>query len=742
MARTRLLVFLALLALIGTTASPALAVNNSDSSSGTGAADGYAMVILADPPVAAWPGAKRANNGKIEFNNGDTGRYRASLAQARKAFADWLKRTGSPAKVLREYDTVLNGLGLELNGASLDSLRAGPGVTTVEPSATYRLAMNRSLGLINAATLWTALGGVANAGNGMKVGVIDSGIDNTHPFLTQALPPAAGFPKFHPGNAGFTSSKVIVAKVYFTGKPGTFTAQDFNGHGTHVSGTVAGVHGTSAPLIGAETVSGVAPKAYLGNYNVFPGTIDSAFSHDIAMAIEDAVKDGMDVINMSLGGGINGLHDQLTIATNRAVDAGVVVAVAAGNEGPGRNTVGSPAQAEKAITAAASTNNRFFGISVVVAATATTTAATFGAAVGQFNPYVPAVTAPLANWNNQAAGAGVGTATRACTGIASGTHTGQIVVIDRGVCTFSTKIRHAQNAGAAGVLVVNNVAGDPFAMAQDGTPNQPTIPAAMVAQADRSALRTRAAAAATASADGTVIVQVPAAANVLASFSSRGPSNLLDLKPDVTAPGVNVYSSVPGGAFEAFQGTSMSTPHVAGSAALLRQLHPSWTPAMVKSALVDSASRPAALGTANPTNRGGGIIDLAAAGVVKAVLDPASLSFRKIEPESGRSKSVEVKITNVTGAAQTYTLSPAITFSAGFPLAPTGATISASPSSVTLGAGQSATVTVTFDTTHDTPSGQYWGDLNVTATSGGPGSFIRAPFWLIVRTWVDAGPLI
>ncbi len=703
-------------------------VNNADGRPpATGIADGYAIVTLSDPPLADWPGAARAKNGKIDFNNGANGRYQAALAQARNDFKQWLKATNSPAQVLREYDTVLNGFGVQLNGASFDSLRAGPGVTSVEPSLTYAPTMNRSVGVINASAAWSAVGGVANAGAGIKIGVLDTGIDQTHPFLTDnSLTPPAGFPKFDPGNQQFTSRKVIVARVYFTGKPGSFTAQALQDHGTHVSGTIAGVNGTTAPATATTPavsgLTGVAPKAFLGNYNVFPGQTGNATSHDIAQAIEDAVKDGMDVINMSLGGGINGFKDQLTVASNRAAKAGMVVAIAAGNSGPGVNTVESPGQAADAITACASTNNHFFGIPVTVGAT------TFGAAVGAFGRFSPAVTAPLANWSNPADSAG---ATRACAAVTGTPFTGSIVVLDRGTCTFSTKIRNAQSAGAVGVVVVNNVAGDPIAMGQDGTPNQPTISGVMVGLSDRPAIRADAGQNATVN-GATIIEVLTNNQNFLAGFSSRGPANLLDIKPDVCAPGVNVYSSVLHGGFEMFQGTSMATPHVAGSSALLVQLHPDWTPAMVKSALVDTATRDARLGTTNPQNIGGGVINLAAATATKAVLEPATLSFRKIEPESGQSKTIAVTLTNVGSASQTFTASAAVTVGAS-----TGVVASVSPSSVTLGAGQSATLNVTVDAAKSAASGQYFGRLTVTPSNG---RAVAAPLWVAIRTFTDAGP--
>src|SRR5262249_39169100 len=155
--------------------------------------------------------------------------------------------------------------------------------------------------------------------------------------------------------------------------------------------------------------------------------------------------------------------------------------------------------------------------------------------------------------------------------------------------------------------------------------------AVMLQLSDRGAIRAAAASSSSASANGATFAEILTSnENFLASFSSRGPANLLDNKPDVCAPGVNVYSSILHGQFAMFQGTSMATPHVSGSSALLRQLHPDWTPAMVKGALVGTANRDPRLGTTNPQNIGAGVINLAAATSTRAVLEPATLSFRKI----------------------------------------------------------------------------------------------------------------
>src|SRR5438876_4713949 len=215
-------------------------------------------------------------------------------------------------------------------------------------SLTIHLDMNRSNTLIGAPTLWAADGGQENAGAGITIGIIDTGIDFTHPFLTDnSLVVPAGFPKcdaldsaVHQENVSckYVSNKVIVAKMFCTQAVCVaFDAQAKQDHGSHVSGIAAGVANTCAPFVGC-TLSGIAPKAFLGAYNVFPGNVTEASSADIAMAVEAAVRDGMDVLNLSLGGTPTP-NDPLVDAVNNAVDGGVVVAIAAGNSGPGTGTI-------------------------------------------------------------------------------------------------------------------------------------------------------------------------------------------------------------------------------------------------------------------------------------------------------------------------------------------------------------------------------------------------------------------
>lgn len=278
---------------------------------------GYVIVELQGQPLASYDGresgfrATRPQPGRrINLKSPAAQAYARHLQEKRQAFKDWLGASLPKAEVLQEFGVVLNGLAIRrLNGHTAKELARGPNVLRVTPSHLYHPTMNRSTTLINAPALWSLVGGQGNAGSGVKIGIIDTGIDQTHPFLTDAsltVPP--GFPKCDgrdsanhvaDSNCVFTTNKVIVAKVFqLNTKFDAHAAQD---HGTHVSGIAAGVANTSAPFVGA-TLTGVAPKVFLGNYNVFPGNIVSAPDATIIQAVDEAVIDGMDVLNLSLGG--------------------------------------------------------------------------------------------------------------------------------------------------------------------------------------------------------------------------------------------------------------------------------------------------------------------------------------------------------------------------------------------------------------------------------------------------------
>lgn len=703
------------------------------------------IVQLSDAPIATYAGgvrglaATRPSRGRnLDRRSPNAIGYARYLEERRAAFKAHVRSTAPNARVEAEYDTVFNGVALTLAGRDLQVVLSAPGVRNVSVDREFRPAMNVSRGLIGGPQMDAALtaAGKGGAGAGIKVGILDSGIERNHPFFDPtgyAFPP--DFPKAdHLSNQiACVSTKIIVARSY-PKPPNADSCVDTNGHGTHVAGTVAGNAGTTATVQGISItgLSGVAHRAWLGNYNVFPSNQASARSVEIIRAIEDAVADGMDVLNMSLGGPVHQPEqgDPLAMAVNAAADANVVVAVAAGNAGPGVYTVSSPGNASGALTAGASTNAHFIGIPVTF--TAEGEPVTIPAALGQFGDFVPPVEAPLANWNNTAPTASIGAPTQACSPIASGTHSGQIVLIDRGVCTFSTKIRNAQNAGAAAVLIVNNVAGDPIAMGQDGTADQPTIHAAMVASTNRVVLRAAAGTSTEAVVDGTAAAYSgPTSPNlspggalpnadILAGFSGWGPVPFDNrLKPDVMAPGVNVLSSVidpettglDDWAF--FQGTSMATPHVAGAAALLRQLHPDWTPEQIKSALVTRAKREV-FGAAFSLQRGGGRINLDTAKNPTLTFSPPIFSFGWLQPKS-QPQTVRRTVTfsNVTTGPIEWTASTTLTCATAAGPVATFAIVGMS--SGALPAGGSGSVTVRATPEPNGPQAFCTGDLTVMA---------------------------
>lgn len=463
-------------------------------------------------------------------------------------------------------------------------------------------------------------------------------------------------------------------------------------HGTHVAGTVACNYQTSATVNGVLIpygVSGVAPRALLGNYNVFPGDVESARSEDILNALEAAYADGFDVANMSLGGGSHGIQDLLTAAVDNLDQANMVVAVSAGNEGPGYFTVGSPGMAARALSAGASTVPHFVGASV------SAMGAKYGAASGDFAVVAADLSAPLGVVEGSVNGLGT-----ACSALPADSLKGHIALLSRGSCAFTVKVRNAQTAGAAAVLVVNNVAGDPTAMGNDGTPSQPTIPAYMLGKNDGLALLDKG--------DGTITTIAAALsyfstsnANIMAGFSSQGPTDVdFRVKPDVVAPGVNVLSSVPKNScaappcFAFFSGTSMAAPHLAGSAAVIRGQYPGWSAANVRSAVVNTAQRGVLGGYADAAPVadvnivGAGLEDLLAAVNATVALDPVSLSFGGVPTGSGQTRRQSLTLSNLGSTTKTLDLS------IGTPAAGVG--YSVSPASVTLAAGASVSVTITM----------------------------------------------
>ena len=677
-----------------------------------------ALVQLSEQAVLVAARSSKGADGKVNLSSREARQQRAAVADEQAAFRSWLRDNAPDARIVGGHDLAVNAVTVRLRGTSLETLRGAPQVRSAQfESVYYPLAHeDPDLDLIDAPEAWRqAAGGDDDAGafpdnSRVKVGVIDSGIDIRHECFS-----GAGFPATKQlGDQRFTNNKVIVAKVFNNkARQQGLTAEAIGDHGTHVAGTVACNLHTPAVVDGVDIPydpSGVAPAAQLGNYNVFPGEVGSARSEDILNAMEAAYTDGMDVVNMSLGGGSSGFQDLLTHAVDNLDQAGLVLAISAGNNGPGRYTVGSPGSAERALTSGASTVGHFVGARVTVSGES------FGAASGDFATVEEDLTRPLA----VVPGTTNGLST-ACTALSQDL-SGKIALISRGTCSFSVKIRNAQQAGAVAVLVANNVAGDPTAMGTDGTANQPTVPAYMVGLREGKALQAFDGQATTIHANLQYILT--GNDDIMAGFSSQGPTDAdFRAKPDVVAPGVNVLSSIPvsfcGGTncWAFFQGTSMSSPHTAGSAAVVidafvtRQFT-DFTAEQVRSSIVNTAEQGGLTSYIDGTTVvndvnvvGAGQVDLDSAVDALVAVGPVSTSFGAVPSGAGQSESSSVRLSSLTGTPLTVRVS--ITDPAD------AADFRTSATTVTVPADGSVRVPVSVSLARGASTGDYQAELNL-----------------------------
>jgi len=660
-----------------------------------------ALVILNGDPLSTYIRTKPANGKKIDFASNTTKSYRAQLSALRNDYKKWLLANYPKAKITGNFDISLNAVAVELNGAPLAGIAATPLVKQAQYEGIYhKLNTVPDLTLVRAPAITGGSGG-KDAGAGIKVAVIDTGIDVRHPCFADAGYPA----QKQLGDTKFTNNKVVVAKV-FNNKAGSrsYTAEAIQDHGTHVAGTVACNFDTPATVDGAPipgNISGVAPKALLGNYNIFPDQVEDARSEDILNALDAAYADGFDVANMSLGGNAHGIQDLVTIAVDNLDQANMIVAVASGNSGPDLRTVESPGSAARALTAGASSvGQQMFFVVTVGGSTYQTLKGDFGS--------VPAggLTANLAVLHGPASE--FGGLSAACDALPAGSLAGKIALLSRGVCDFTVKLQNVQDAGGVAALVVDRADGGPIVMGQNDNPVQPTIPGYMAALSARAALMASDGQSTTFP-DSPTYVYEASGDDLIADFTSAGPTDVdFRVKPDLVAPGVNVLSSVPANAcatppcFAFFNGTSMATPHLAGTAAVVRAQHPDWSAAEIRSAIVNTAKRNVVhdldgVAIADVNVVGAGRLDVQNAVEATIALDPVSVSFNAMPSGSGQSRTVNVTVRNIGTAAKSLAFAVADSDS--------GVAYSVSPASASLGAGESTVVAVTMTAGKGAPVG-------------------------------------
>jgi subtilisin family serine protease len=540
------------------------------------------------------PATKPGKGGKINPNSAHVKKYEKFLE---KEHNKALEAVGvSPDAKIHDYTVSLNGFAVQLTEAQVDKMAKQPGVAMVlKDQMRYKTTDNSPsfLGLTDPGGAWEKY----YNGENVVVGIVDSGIWPEHPSFADdgsyaPLPDYAGLTcdfgntAHNPDDAPFTCNNKLLGayqmldtyRLYYLDPDEFDSARDDDGHGSHTASTAAGNAGVEASIYGVPrgTISGIAPRARIIAYKGL-GNL-GGFTSDLAAAIDQAVADGVDVINYSIGGGAGGPGAD-EIAFLFAADAGVHVATSAGNSGPGAATLGNPGTMPWMTTVGASTQNRTFQGS----ASSSDGWEFFGASITAGTDELPLVDA--ADYGNELCGPDVAFA---------GDISGKIVLCLRGAYNRVDKSRAVFESGGAGTILYN--AND----AQTENTDNHWTPTVHINNTDGLVIKNYIATAANpvAQINGGVFTPIPAP--WMAAFSSRGPNPVAAdiIKPDITAPGVNILAAaspfpdpgfLPGELFQSIGGTSMSSPHVAGAFALLDQVHPDWSPAMAKSALMTTA---------------------------------------------------------------------------------------------------------------------------------------------------------
>ncbi len=646
------------------------------------------VVLEGEPLVALQTGNRRAAPAALADR-------RAVIAAEQDALGAEITRLSG--RVLERYETLNHALFVEIPVENYAALKRISGVKSIHRERHYQRSLSTSVPYVAAPQAWIPSGG-GFTGKGIRIGIIDSGIDYTHADFGGSGTPAA----FTANNANrieadsFPTKKVAGGTDFCgdnydsSGVNGSATPHPdpdpldtaANGHGSHVAGIAAGqgvlTNGKtySGPytntLVPAdfEIGPGVAPEARLYALKVF-GKGGSTSASLVVKAMNWAAdpngdgntQDHLDVVNLSLGSpfGNDGDFDPEAEAIDRLALLGVVTAIAAGNDGNTAYIVGSPGTSARGITVA-NIYDDGFELGGLVVNSPPTLAGTLGMIEGTFTPElktVGPVTARLVATDPP----------NACDTISNTTELkNNIALIDRGTCFFLEKIRRAQAAGAVGVVVANNVGGPPIVMGKTGDASDLNIPAVMVSQSDGARLRARLSASVSVTLRDGVKLRQPELADQVNESSSRGPAlQSGSLKPDIAAPGSSIRSVKSGGGTVGieFTGTSMSAPHLAGAAAIMKQAHPNWSAEDLKSALINTAAGPlhGPNETFLPESRvGAGRLNVVGAAqtlVIAKVADNSgrvSLSFPAQVISAPVKLPAQVRLVNHGAVTATYTL--------------------------------------------------------------------------------------
>lgn len=705
------------------------------------------IVQLTDVPMAQFSAVNpsvssmAAHKGqKVNFKSNAAKEYQSFLEAQQQSVIQSIKSFDKSFKADMSYTAAFNGFAGIVSKSALDKLSSLSTVKAVYPDLVHHAQMDASLDLIGAVQTWEQFGGKESAGAGVKVAIIDSGIRPENPLFSGenfTAPDAATLPTddYCSEVPDFCNNKLIVARAADIVEGFSVVEEEyesplgFNGHGTHVAGTAVGNYGVMAERDGAEAeISGVAPAAYLMVYKGLyatpanPASSSGASSMLLSM-LEAALTDGADIVNNSWGGGAGGnpngsVYEDVLEAMH---DAGVVTVFAAGNDGPGAGTIGCPGCSEDVITVANTTTGRLFANEVSVEGD--TTLGSIPALYSVGNPAIvfdSPITAPVV-YAGEVDAANV----EGCDAFAAGAFDGAIALISRGTCGFVTKIENAEAAGATAVLIHNVDGRGEAPILMGGLSEAQTIPSLMLPATPGLALANLAETTEESLnvTIGSDIVRVvsDSLADIMNESSSRGPNgDPTFLKPNIAAPGTRIFSGespdAPGHEDQNFSfknGTSMASPHVAGAAALLKQMHPDWTAQQIKSALVTSSIRDIlkedASTAADNFDMGAGRLDLPRATTVELTYSDLSL----VDGNCYLNCEMSITVTNTSDEEVTVDATAMFNDSA------ISATVT--PQMATLAAGASAEIMVAVDvTTASTGSWSFgginWADTDDTTT--------------------------
>lgn len=687
------------------------------------------------------PGTSPSVTGKrLDTKSANATKYLKHVTAVEDTFLAALREQVPSARAGQKLRTVYGGLALSVQANKARDLLKLPGVAAVQKDNPQKLLTDSSGSFIGAPTIYNQLGGSPNAGKGVIVGILDSGAWPEHPSFadpgTLPAPPPTG--DATPRVCDFGDNPLTPASDVFAcnrkligGRPFLDTynaviggdvypdsARDSNGHGTHTATTSAGGPVAHANPLGIDrgAILGIAPAASVSVYKVCGA--EGCFPSDSVAAVARAILDGVRVINFSISGGSDPYSDAVELAFLDAYAAGVFVAASAGNSGPGADTTDH--RSPWVTTVAASTQSRTFRSTVTLSGGGATASISGASITAGISTPAPVVLASAPPYNNALCN----------TPAPPGIFAGKIVACQMGPGRV-LKGFNVMQGGAAGMLLYDATPFDVF------TDNH-WLPTVNLEKPEADTLLAFVAAHPGTTASLTQSAKTSWQGDVMTYFSSRGPGGDF-LKPDVTAPGLHILAGAtptpespaegpPGNLYQVIAGTSMSSPHVAGAAALIAALHPSWTPGQVKSALETTAKttvkKQDRVTQADPFDYGGGRIDLTKAGDPGLTMDETAANYAASATDALNRIDLNLPsvnaptmpglitatrtVKNVTNQALTFTTNGTTV---------NGAKITVLPPAFQVKPGMTQKLTITI-TAPDLPDGQYFGQVNLKQAGG------------------------